>query len=318
MEVNFNKAKFSTRMLAFGADLLLMIVTALGLIIASQAILMHTPFYRNAGDNIKNIQYESHLYIHGEDNEPLILCDYYSPASEEEYKIACSEVDKALTEFYTDAKFFDQTDPESGLYLYNEQKLLSGYFIYEDETHTSVVKKGDVTYETVFPTYAKFMKEDAVSYLVKYPGYLENTRVINVSFIFLILLLPITLSVTIYEFIIPLIFRRGRKTIGKLILKLGVVDSRGLSPSFWRFLARFALFLFFEVLLSVVSFLIPLIVSISMFAFSKMNQSFHDYMTLTYVVDTSTSSIFMNEKEYKESQEKLKDLEIKAKDVYYG
>lgn len=318
MEVNYNKAKFSRRMLAFGADLLLMVVTALGLVIASQAILMHVPFYKNAGENIKNIQYESHLYIHGKDNEPLILCDYYSPSTEEEYKVACSEVDKALTDFYTDAKFFNQDDPNDGLYLYNEQKLVSGYFIYEDESHTSIVKKGNVTYETAFSTYAKFMKEDAVSYLVKYPGYLESTRTINVSFIFLILLLPIVISVTIYEFIIPLIFKRGRKTIGKLILKLGVVDSRGLTPSFWRFLARFALFLFFEVLLSTVSFLIPLIVSISMFAFSKTNQSFHDYMTLTYVVDTSTGSIFMNEKEYIESQEKLKSLEVKAEDVYYG
>ena len=318
MEVNFNKAKFSTRMLAFGADLLLMAITALGLVIASQAILMHVPFYKNAGQNIKNIQYESHLYIHGSDNEPLILCDYYSPTSEEEYKAACSDVDNALTAFYTDARFFDQEDPQDGIYLYNQQKLSSGYFIYEDESQTTITKKGDVSYEALFPVYATFMKENAVSYLVKYPGYLDSTRTINVSFIFLILLLPITLSVTIYEFIIPLIFRRGRKTIGKLILKLGVVDSRGLSPSFWRFLARFALFLFFEVLLSVVSFLIPLIVSISMFAFSKMNQSFHDYMTLTYVVDTSNASIFMNEEDYKKSQEKLKQLEVKAKDVYYG
>ena len=224
---------------------------------------------------------------------------------------------KALTEFYTNPTFFNQDDPNDGLALYNQQKLNSGYFIYSDDSHTSIVKKGDKTYAETYVVYAKLMKEDAVTYLMKNNTYISNTRTINLSFIFLILLLPIVISVTIFEFIIPLIFRKGRKTLGKLLFKLAVVDKRGLSPSFWRFTARFAIFLFFEVLLSAVSFLIPLFVSIGMFAFSKTNQSFHDYVTLTYVVDTSNSLVYLNKQDLEEGKKKAEELEIKPTDVSY-
>ena len=53
-----------------------------------------------------------------------------------------------------------------------------------------------------------------------------------------------------------------------------------------------------ETVLSLFTFGVPLIASVSMFFFNKDNQSFHDYMVGTYVVSSENKRIFMTEKEY--------------------
>ena len=60
-----------------------------------------------------------------------------------------------------------------------------------------------------------------------------------------------------------------------------------------------------------------LIVSFSMFAFSKTGTSLHDYITNTYVVDISTYSIYKSVDDLKESDAHERDFDIKPKDVIY-
>ena len=128
--------------------------------------------------------------------------------------------------------------------------------------------------------------------------YMNINRNITLIFVFVELLIPILVSIIIYEFLIPVFDTHGKRTLGKRIFKIGIVDSRGLSPTFARFLCRFLLFLFAEVLLSVVALLIPIILSFTMVTFGKAGQAFHDYITGTYVVDISQDFICKNEKEY--------------------
>ena len=88
--------------------------------------------------------------------------------------------------------------------------------------------------------------------------------------------------------------RRGRKTIGKAIYHIGLVDDRLLAPTYARFTARFAILLFAELILSVFSFGIPYIISFSLMAFSKRKQGFPDYMLHLYEVDTSKANIYLD------------------------
>ena len=92
----------------------------------------------------------------------------------------------------------------------------------------------------------------------------------------------------------PLFFKRGRKTLGKALYHIGLVDDRVLSPTFWRFSARFLIFLFAELLLSLFTLGIPYIISFSLMAFSKKRQGFPDYMLHLYEIDTSKANIYMD------------------------
>lgn len=111
--------------------------------------------------------------------------------------------------------------------------------------------------------------------------------------------LPISYMVAgLLIYLLPLfIFRRGRKTFGKAIYRIGLVDSNFLSPKIGRTIARFCIFYFGVLILSVLTFGIPFFVSFSLMAFSKKKQGFPDYMLGLLEVDTYRTKIFMSTEE---------------------
>ncbi len=319
MEVEFKKASYKNRLFAFAIDLFCMVVTALGLMSSANAISRNFPYYKEANNNINNLQLQSHLYETRKDGTAQLMCDYYNPSTEEEYKELNPQFDEALTTFFSDPQFFDQDDPKSGLYLYNIEKIPEGQtsstlFIYEDETHQKIIPQESAGAKELYTFYSNVMANNAYKYLINNEIYIKASRTINLNFIFFDLLLPIVLSTTIFELIIPLCFSRGKKTLGKLAFKLSVVDVRGLSCPWPRYLLRFTIFLFLEIIMSVVLF-IPLIVSFSMMVFSKRGQSFHDYVCNTYVVEASSSSICKTEEEYIAKHNRDVNFSITKEDV---
>lgn len=320
MEVSFSLPKYRTRLFSFFFDFMCMVIFALLAVFAMQAIMNNVPYYKSANQTLNKLQLESGLYVERKDGTTKLMCEYYRVEKEEQYEEYNKMFDEALTAFYKNPKFFDQTDPKSGIYLYNIQKIPEGeseskLFIYEDETKTTIVEKVDAKKNLLNDFYTQVMSEKAVAYVVNNNEYVASTKTITLTFIFVILLIPIVLSVFIFELVFPLIFKRGRKTLGKLIFKIAVVDNRGLSASLPRFLARFGLFFIVEVILGIVTFAIPLIVSFTMMVFSKRNQSFHDYVAGTIVVEGPMTSICMNEEEYLKKHEKDQNFILNKEDV---
>ena len=95
-------------------------------------------------------------------------------------------------------------------------------------------------------------------------------------------------------FVPPLFFKRGRKTLGKAIYHIGLIDKTLFSPKIGRFTVRFIIFLFGELILSLATFGIPFIISFSLMAFSKRHQGFPDYMLSMVEIDTSKNNIYLN------------------------
>ena len=96
-------------------------------------------------------------------------------------------------------------------------------------------------------------------------------------------------------YLVPLfIFRRGRMTIGKALYGIGLVDSNCLSPSLPRTLARFAIFYFAILVLSLFTFGLPIIISFSIMVFSKNKQGFQDYMLRLTEVDGKRTKIYFS------------------------
>lgn len=300
-EIEFVKAKYTYRMFAFGADLLCMTILAIVLVILTQLIVTNVSGYKAIVSRLDTVQEKSHLYIDNS-GEWVSLPSYYdTPETDEEYNSTNAIFDSALTAFYSDSFFFDQEDSESGMYFYNTQRIPSGkeysnLFVY-DEGH-NIVPSATASLKDLYTFYSKAITQDAVAYMMQNDDYMNASRDVTLIFVFVELLIPIVLSVTIFEFIIPVFDKHGKRTIGKRLFKIGVVDSRGLSPKLGRFTCRFLIFLFVEVILSIPALLIPFVISFSMFAFSKPSQSMHDYFCSTYVVDISQNYICKDEIDY--------------------
>ena len=319
VEVSYSKAGYRSRLFAFFFDAMCVTFLSLLLVFVTQKIMNNVSYYKDANEKINEIQLASHLYKERDDGTLKLKCDHYK-INNDDYEETIEILDESLIEFYSDPLFFDQSDPKSGLYLYKTQKIPEGensseLFVYEDENHTNIVPRASVSDEKIYDWLCKAMSEDAVKYVIDNPDYISNSRTISLTHIFIILTIPIAFSISVFEYVVPLFFYRGRKTFGKLIFKIAVVDNRGLSCPLGRFTLRFLFFLFLEVALSVVAFAIPFIISFSMFVFSKVGQSLHDYVMNTYVIEAPSTSVMISEEEYIEKMKKSKEYVLNKEDV---
>ncbi len=314
MEVKYSRARFSARMLGFLADLIIMFIFGLILVVSTHAILQNATFYKNASSRMKAVEIDSGLYIADTSGEAISLVEYYTVETDEDYGTVNEKLETALTNFYKNEKFFDDTNEGSKRYF--DLKLKSELFIYKDVTHKELIPSLESSQKDLYKFYAQTLTEDARLFLTRNSDYSNAVRVLNWSFIGLVIVMPVVVSFTVFEYVIPMIFKKGRRTLGKLMFRTGLVDERGLSPKVGKFTIRFLLFLFIEVLLSLVTFGIPLIISVSLFFFSKNKQPFHDYMTGVHLVDIDGKRIFMTEDAYKQALEEAKQFELKKEDVH--
>src|SRR5574344_743558 len=229
-EVHFDRPKYSTRVFAFLFDFLCMAITYVLLMIATQSIVSISPYYSSANKTIDDIQVLSGLYVTKTDGSQQLICDYYYNSTEYTVPEVNKMIDDSLIAFYTSTSFgpliSERESVEDPLDVYNYQKIPKGetvgvYFIYNDAGE--IVAKSTATDNDLYTFYTSAMSQKAVGYLTLYPGYIEASQAIFYLFYFVILLVPLILSFFIFEFIPPMIFKRGRKTLGKLIFKIGIV-----------------------------------------------------------------------------------------------
>lgn len=104
----------------------------------------------------------------------------------------------------------------------------------------------------------------------------------------------LTFGLMLFDLLIPLLLGEGR-SLGKFLLGLAVVTNQGYRIKPWQLLLRFAILGGVEVILSFKFFVLPLLISSSAVTLTKRNQSLHDLVAGTWVVDWQNSKIFVNE-----------------------
>ena len=90
-----------------------------------------------------------------------------------------------------------------------------------------------------------------------------------------------------------------------------------MSCSSKRYSLRFLFYLIVIVVLSVFSFLLPVLISFTMMLLSKTGQSLVDYVTNTYKVDSQTNTVYLNYEEYMYNQHSRDDKKIENLDIVY-
>ncbi len=314
MEVVYNKAPYGRRMFANLFDLACLFVVGSLLAWLYSAILPFFPFYQSAQNSSERLQEESSLYIRSNGQWTKIDKAY----AYEDKSRANDIYEEALLKFYVCPSFFPKND---GLSRYASQKIGENPILdergepyWEKNSSGDIVKKESVSDEKMNAFYITALNDYAYSYMNLNDEYLASSRTIAYSW-FYGLPLILNLDLLIFGLMIPLCLKRGKKTLGKLIFGLAVVDVHALSPQWWHYLLRFLFLLLIEIDLSIVTFGIPLIVSFTMMVFSKRGQSFHDYVANTYVVDVKNQKVYLSEEEFVLAQNDLENLIVQNIDL---
>lgn len=322
VNINYTQPRFWHRVMANFIDFFLFLVTGILLFVGLRAIVVNTPTHKSADQTLTDVQLSSALYVKDtNDNDRIIdvvayIDKYYSlygsnfdgvPDGE---KLPEEKIGRAV---YAINSFINYCNDESIVSIERYQDLLYYYDSIRLDTTTSdgvhyFIKDGDniVLNETLSsnPEKRKLYYDNIYVPLIEkkfLPFLTSNVTPYREAYIternFLIFLeLPVAyvLAAILVYYIPPLFIKRGRKTLGKAVYHIGLVDDRLLAPSIARFTARFAILLFAELILSLFSFGIPYIISFTMMAFSKRKQGFPDYMLHLYEIDTSKANIYLN------------------------
>lgn len=302
IEIDYRKASTKAIFASNLFDGFMMLVLAFLLLLLNNFIFSKTTLGIKTTNERNDIIISSHLYRYENDDNTGSIKDVYSIIyndGNKNYNEKSEEFDKVLTLFFTDfvkdISIYD-TYKKEAIYSYNNEE--TNLFVKENDTYIRNTALNNSDYDsTYYEFYSDLIKEKAPGYLFKSTAYRNNLKTQIIQNVLLFYLALFIASIVVY-YIIPLFLKRGRKTFGMKMTSIALVDVRGLSVTFKRFTLRYLFFFFVILSLSLVSFLIPILVSITMSFVSKSGQSLTDYVLNTYKVDSSTNSIYLDEIEY--------------------
>ena len=313
IEVRYVRPKFVRRVMANLLDAILLVLVFFGCFLGARAIVTNSPDYKSKNKQLETIRLESGLYVYDYNHQFRDLVTYIN---QDENNTGGSKVKKAKKGIET---FLSYTKENAGQEIYEEIKKdyddyrLDSSLTYEDKA-MFVLQDGEVMeneelvggakdtfniFNIYFEkAYAPYIDKHLQGYLLtKIPNYYELTKYDSLMLIFAEAVPAYCLAGILVYLVPTLFFRRGRMTLGKFLYKIGLVDKRVLSPTLGRSLARFAIFYFGELILSIVSFGAPYIISFTLMAFSKNKQGFPDYILGLNEIDTSMHKIYFDYQE---------------------
>lgn len=310
IEVDYERPKFWARILANLVDILLCAFIFFTLFLATKEIVESNNSYKKMSQTIEDYNIASGLYIKNDNDEVVTYPSYIEGLTNITWPTKINRLKEQITYFINYVGEFDESSIAEVNKSYDEVRLdLKGsdegkhpYFIKDDlgEVIENTDSSGELYYtnsQYFEAFYEPFFKNYLSVYLFKYaPNYASITKTMNNLTIFLEIPVGLFLGLVITYYIFPLIFRRGKQTVGNRMFHIGFVDYQYLSPTFWRETVKFLIFLL-EVILSIFTFGVPLLISFTLMALSKKKQGFPDYMTGIEAVDTNKQKIYYDKVE---------------------
>ena len=305
--LEYSKARIYQRVFSFFIDLFLAVL--LGMIINSLCGLVTSvvPKYQEVLQERIVLQDQSGLF---DENQKLwtLSLEGSDMTIQEKKELLSTRLD----EFYHNDVFFEDD---------------TFYQSYQKRKSEAVNEKGELLFELISGSYVEKDFSDDVYYSFyqkEFENYASAALSHNVRFadlsnlIVRISVIEIVLSMSVgfaLSFVImPLILKRGRKTIGMYLFKISLVGGDALNVRGKILLFRNVLLLLIGYWLTIFTFGIPWLVSLTMMTFSKTGQDFFDYMSGTYVVSTKDKDIYLDYAEYLARTEESKKASIENRD----
>lgn len=307
-EIEYYRPKFTRKLAASFMDAFIFSLLSLLFVVISKALGDITPTYKQNSSELDTIKLDSGLFL--EDNDGLVrdVVTIYNLDTETNSSVVEKEVVNSINNFFT----YVDNNLSHELYesmikefdeLRLDQKLI---YSYEGNTYKLFIQKdGKVVKnnEVVIPSksYISFYKDYIDNYAL---GYFHSKidRVVTLekyfSYVMAIeVIVGVLVGSIINYYVFPLIFRRNRYTLGRLTYKIGLVNKDVLHVSFGQFTLRFLIIFFLEIVLSFVTFGIPIIFSFTMSLVTKKKQYFHDYLLGIEEVDLQDNQVYYSKDE---------------------
>ena len=319
VRIVYEEPPFYKRAFANLLDIIFLFLMSIILFIAVENIVHVTPTYRHADEIVATYREESGLFIYAPerktwenvstwlDNDGQTSYDYRNRRCSQsidafisylEVKFPGQDVSIKLQEDYDESRLSDKLLATDGKHLFvkiDDTDNPGQQIIVENPDLSPEIANSQYYYEHF---YREYTLTNCGSYMIAVlPEYHNALTIMSNFFFFLQLPISVILAAFFIYFIPGLFFKHGRMTFGKKIMSIGLVDQRVLSPTIPRFIARWVIFVFGELILSFFTFGIPFIISTTMMAFTKRHQGFPDYMLGLVEIDTTKNKIYMNKYE---------------------
>ena len=315
-EVIYYKPMFHRRVMANFLDILIFAFLLVSSFVLCRFIVSNTPDYQNNSAKLDQMRLDSGIYIKDNNDRVSDIITVLNSSTEYNSEYKKSKTSAAINKFLTYANSVcEDSDYQVIVKSYRDFRLSSSMVYSNSEsayngTPLFVTNEADEVVENpvLFETgayvpniygyyysnaYSKYIDDYLQGYIVtKIPGYYELMKYFSMTLIFADILPAFVFSALITYYLPMIIFTRGRTTFGKALYKIGLVDSRVLSPTFARTTARFAIFFFAEMVLSLFTFGVPFLISFTMMLVTKHKKGFPDYMLGLTEIDMSRTKIY--------------------------
>ena len=303
INIKYNRPKFVHRVLANLIDFIIFAVVFVALFILARYAVGQTPDHQRVFNNVNRMRLESGMYYKKDNGEIVDVVSYMNSSStltnEGKVKISEQSIDKFFTfekEYVTEKRYnhiCDEYDTNRLAATYKDNGTVYNLFVIDSEDN--IVKNSELYeggYKFVFRDfYLKYIDKYFQGYFATTPIYYDNIKILLNYLVWVDVPTAYVTAILLVYYVPTLFFRRGRKTLGKALYRIGTIDSRFLSPKFGRNTAKWALFLL-EMILGIGSLGVIFIISFSMMVFSKRKQAFPDYMLGLQEVDVSNNKIY--------------------------
>lgn len=292
IELEYDKPKLYKRYMAFFVDAILTSILGMLLFALSGFISSNVKSYKDIVTTREEIQISSSLYT--SEGESVLI---YTENVDMTYLDKKNYLSSCIESFYHNDDFFTIDDYYSA---YQERKKEyqnddgKNIFILKDNLYVE-----DTSYldKDFYDFYYKEIEKYCTGYMFLNQTYKELSSKLTILYVIL-LVISFMISFLVFFFIMPLILKRGRRTIGMYLFKIGLINASALNLDVKQYLIRSLFVFFIGFVLDIVTVFVPLLVSTTMMHLSKTGQDFFDYMSLSYVVDISKKDIYMNYEEY--------------------
>ena len=304
IEISYYRPSLSKRLFSRIVDALILALFSLGLFVSIKAIYSNTDSYKSAQQTLINVRVDSGIYDY-KNNELINVATIcyqdtkMSDSQKETYLLG------RLDKFF---KYMESYSHESYLKVKNDYDTFRLSSTLNYTNNPLFIKENDeIMKNTSVDIPIKSYVEDCYSVYIdtncngflttEIKEYYESNKLIGHLTFFINIPISVFVSSLLVFLVPPLIFKKGRKTIGMLIYHIGFVNKELYNLSLKQFFIKFLVFYFFEFLLSVVTFGIPLIISLTMMLVTKNKQNFNEYMLNIQEVLTLDATIYNNKSE---------------------
>lgn len=285
-------------------DLFLFFVLGVVLVIPDLFIIQGNKTYQSWLTTQNNYKLESRLYKKNEEGTILKLPSYYDEVNNLTFNEKSEQMNDALVFFFEDYVSIEMNGAGKKTLLdYKlDCKTTDGKAMF-DEEGKRILSSSD--YDSVYySTYSSLINDKALGYLNLKKDYLDSKK--KASLIYLITIpLMFVLSYTVFYYIIPLCFSRGKRTLGMKITKTALLSVDGFSVKAGRFTLKFLFKLFIVLIGSFAAVFIPVAVSITMIVVLKSHQSLSEYVTNTYLVSVEDQDVYKDLIEYRIAHQEI-------------